>query len=319
MKIIWAIDPFESSVRPNEKAIEALKAWNDRAGAEVQPVFVLDVEEGAGGATRLKLESAKKAAVQIIRDRLKISWTKDPIALSARSPSVRESVERLLTWARLEGADLIAVSSHGRGGVSKAIFGSFAETLLRLSGVPVFFLSNHPDSAIPSPDLARILYASDFSKASRQGFVHVVGQAKKLGSRVILYHHLGPAPEALSLIGAAGMIPYSPLQDFERSAVESRIELDAWVKWAGQQGVQAEGFLDQVRGSTSERILMAAREGGAGMIALGTDSDAFKAFVPGSVAKHVFRDGGIPVWAVGPAFLMSHSESNSLDSKRATL
>jgi nucleotide-binding universal stress UspA family protein len=45
--------------------------------------------------------------------------------------------EQILEVAREQGADLIVVGSHGRKGVPRALLGSIAEKVLRLSTVPV--------------------------------------------------------------------------------------------------------------------------------------------------------------------------------------
>lgn len=45
------------------------------------------------------------------------------------------------------GADLIIMSTHGRSGVSRLVFGSVAEKVLRLAAVPVLLLRAEGESA----------------------------------------------------------------------------------------------------------------------------------------------------------------------------
>ena len=47
------------------------------------------------------------------------------------------SVDTILGVARREGADLIVIGSHGRGGIPRALLGSVTEGVLRHSAVPV--------------------------------------------------------------------------------------------------------------------------------------------------------------------------------------
>lgn len=51
-----------------------------------------------------------------------------------------EPVEEILQEAREWGADLIAMATHGRSGVTRLVVGSVAETVLRRSEVPVLLV-----------------------------------------------------------------------------------------------------------------------------------------------------------------------------------
>jgi nucleotide-binding universal stress UspA family protein len=46
----------------------------------------------------------------------------------------------ILAAAKSWGADLIAMSTHGRGGIGRLLFGSVAEQVLRHAEVPVFMM-----------------------------------------------------------------------------------------------------------------------------------------------------------------------------------
>lgn len=48
--------------------------------------------------------------------------------------------EEILAAACAEGADFIAMATHGRSGVKRLLFGSVAETVLRHADVPVFLI-----------------------------------------------------------------------------------------------------------------------------------------------------------------------------------
>ncbi len=51
-----------------------------------------------------------------------------------------EPVEEILAAAREEKADLIAMTTHGRTGPARLLFGSVAEGVLRHAAVPVFLM-----------------------------------------------------------------------------------------------------------------------------------------------------------------------------------
>jgi nucleotide-binding universal stress UspA family protein len=51
-----------------------------------------------------------------------------------------EPVEQISDYVKTEGIDLVAMTTHGRTGVSRLVLGSVAETVLRTVGVPVLLL-----------------------------------------------------------------------------------------------------------------------------------------------------------------------------------
>jgi nucleotide-binding universal stress UspA family protein len=51
-----------------------------------------------------------------------------------------EPVDEILAAARDEGADLIAMTTHGRTGPARLLFGSVAEGVLRDADIPVFLM-----------------------------------------------------------------------------------------------------------------------------------------------------------------------------------
>ena len=53
--------------------------------------------------------------------------------------------EEILDAARTSGADLIAMSTHGRSGLGRLLFGSVAEQVLRHATVPVFLMRQTED------------------------------------------------------------------------------------------------------------------------------------------------------------------------------
>ena len=71
-----------------------------------------------------------------------------PIAIALRARGIETTsgvrvgrpVEQILAAARAAGADLVAMSTHGRGGLGRLLFGSVAEQVLRHAEVPVFLM-----------------------------------------------------------------------------------------------------------------------------------------------------------------------------------
>lgn len=51
-----------------------------------------------------------------------------------------QPVDEIVEGARAAGADLIAMTTHGRSGLGRLLFGSVAEAVLRQAEIPVFLM-----------------------------------------------------------------------------------------------------------------------------------------------------------------------------------
>jgi nucleotide-binding universal stress UspA family protein len=60
--------------------------------------------------------------------------------------------EEILAAAKATGADLVAMATHGRSGVGRALLGSVAESVLRASRLPVLLIRTTPKSDV-APEL----------------------------------------------------------------------------------------------------------------------------------------------------------------------
>ena len=81
-----------------------------------------------------------------------------PIAVELRNKGVRvesqvrrgNPADQIVAAARERGADLIAMSTHGRGGLGRLILGSVAESVLRGTTTPILLL-RAPEAPIEIP------------------------------------------------------------------------------------------------------------------------------------------------------------------------
>ncbi|MCL4507259.1 MAG: universal stress protein [Chloroflexi bacterium] len=74
-------------------------------------------------------------------------------------------IESVLQVAREEGADLIAMSSHGRSGLSRVLHGSIATGILQRSGLPLLLIRSL-ESAPSSHDDGERVVAQEVSHAN---------------------------------------------------------------------------------------------------------------------------------------------------------
>ncbi len=309
MKIIWAVDPFEDSgnegpVALRDRATDFLRAWGRRADISIEAVYLLspvelnvsiDVEIPQ---KTLMLEQYRQSA-ELNLDRLvsdvNLPQIIDRQVIIEPSSSLRTSVERLSEYAKEKSADVIVVTSHGRKGVQRLILGSFAETLILHSDVPVLIIGGH--SAEPQFDLQRIVFATDLGPHSKELFEKTVLEAQQLHSELLLFHAL-PNPvepvlqSGMYLLGG-GWVPMH--QFFAEDAEFRRTRLKEWAEWATSKGVKCEWSLEETPGSISEAICNFAEIKKASLISMAAQSGPVASALIGSIVRQVVRQSPVPV------------------------
>ena len=183
--------------------------------------------------------------------------------------------------------DLITMSTHGRGGLSRLLFGSVAESLIRRAPVPVLLVRG--EMTWRPGAIGRILVTLDGSELSEA----VLPVVERLA---------GPFDFAIDLLRVVEPIPGPALAELPPSA-RALIGLRA-AEAAGYLGKVAAALEEkglrvrsEVReGPTVEAIQHYAREAGAGLIAMSTHGrSGLGRFFLGSVAERVLRGALVPV------------------------
>jgi nucleotide-binding universal stress UspA family protein len=193
----------------------------------------------------------------------------------------------LLDIAEEKRVSLIAVTTHGRSGLSRALLGSVAEIVLRKSPVPVFAL--RPVEGVSSGKelgpIKGILVPTDLSGGSEAILDPAADLAKLFGARLVFLHVRHPAKP---LDGGA--------KDGDENEARSRLhELAAL---AQAQGVPTAEILD-VGEDVPEQILANARFHGCDLIAMTSHGrSAVSRLVVGSVTENVLRESTLPLLIV---------------------
>lgn len=148
-------DGFRRIVVPTDFSACAEMAWTVAlraarpSSAEVVLVHVLvdtpRFAEGTGGADlRETLDGARQWAERELNQRVAAA---NASGISARARlGVGVPHEEVLRIATEEAADLIAIGTHGRGGIARALLGSVADRVIRLAPCPVLTV-RRPDGA----------------------------------------------------------------------------------------------------------------------------------------------------------------------------
>lgn len=277
-KILLPLDGSETA----EAILPFVQEIATRTGAEivlmtaVQPVAVWDTT-----ITVTVLENEESSAV----DYLKQAMAKLPGKQNCRV--VRgEAAEAILEAADEESADLIAISTHGRSGLARWLFGSTAGKVLESAKVPVLFL--HPktgeDKGAPGPVVKKILVPLDGSGLAASILPLVEEFATTMGASLVLFHAVTPIA-ALPGFETQAPTAVAILDDLEKHAREFLANVVAEVK---ARGVEATGLV--TIDEPVHAILEAADETKADLIAVATHGrGGLGRAILGSVADGVVR------------------------------
>lgn len=302
-KIIWSFDPFEEKDTNKKNVLTVLEAVAGKGEYQIEPVYVLSPQEYELESRHFKLNPTAYMKQHITPLQKVIdSYLEDlnvPSLLPAQillenTPSLSKTVMALVTYARQSNADLIAVGTHARHGLPRLFLGSFAETLMLESKIPMLVIGPHAGTA----KIGRILFATDFGWTSEALFAKVVALARDQRAQITLFHSIPRPVDAIvesSVFLISGGYPSFP--DFvAENESEKRKLADRYVESARKQDVQVELKFDSQRNSVTEAILEAADKSSSSMIAMAAESGPVASALVGSIARQVVRGARCPVW-----------------------
>ncbi len=190
--------------------------------------------------------------------------------------------------ARYNAADLVVMSTHGRGGLTRLLLGSVAEALVRQAPVPVLLvrgeLSWHPGKP------GRILVPLDGSELSEAVLPVVARLAGPFDARVELLRVIEPIPAyAVAELTAGRSEEIVRLEEADAEGYLAKVAatLEARGLRVGQR---------VALGMAVDTILRQAAEGHVGLIAMTTHGrSGIGRLLVGSVAERVLRAAPVPV------------------------
>jgi nucleotide-binding universal stress UspA family protein len=190
------------------------------------------------------------------------------------------AAEQILDTAATEGATMIAMSTHGRTGLSRFVLGSVAEKVLRASPLPVLVVRSFPHAELSRGRLEelpfrRILVPLDGSEASCSVVPLVLSFARPLDAQVTLLHVEEPDPLAPHWPHAEAAVVQA-----ERALTEACIP----------------NLRERRQGDPASEILRFAEERSTDLIVMGTHGRSGPTrWVFGSVTEKVLRAGTLPL------------------------
>lgn len=307
-RVLWSADAFEEKSDMRNHAVGALKYLLHRLPKlKIEPAYVLSpaeldlsldfsppwIKQFRPGAEKALARSAEASG---------LTTALPPKILVQRSPSLASSIQTLLKYAKSVKTDLIVTGTHARQGVGRWVLGSFAETLVAQSRIPLLIVG--PESQ--ALHRGHILFATDLGPNSATVFKRVLSLAQDLDAKITVLHVM-PRPVAAVIQSGIYMLGggWVPVQDFLGSEETSRTKrVDKWIQEAKKKGVSVEFVLERTMGgkeaTVAQTILAQAQSRQAGIIAIAAQSSAVSAAVLGSTARQVIRQAPCPVWVWRP-------------------
>jgi len=221
--------------------------------------------------------------------------------------------EAILDTAAQQSVDLIAMRTHGRGGIRRFVLGSVAANLIGNTAMPLLLVRGKPASVDGVPtqtiDFRKILVPLDGSPLAASVLPLVAEIAARAGATIVLMRAM-PEPNeeaatsnSLQMLrsitgvkteGADGAMsdPYADQLEREREGAQSSLDLAA--SSLKPSGVQVETIVEF--GPAAETILRVALTQQADLVAMGTHGrSGLKRFLLGSVADRIVRYSEAPV------------------------
>ena len=205
--------------------------------------------------------------------------------------------EILASATRTPGIRYIAMSTHGRTGLQRAVFGSVAEAVLHTAPVPVLLVRTQADAQLTAPTshYTTILVPLDVDAFAEPALEQARHLATTSGATLVL---LTAVPDSDDLARATeGMISFAALGELQTVADRMTFELAAQARRLEASGLHVRTML--ARGWPAEAILRAAAQEQADLIVMATHvRQGLDRVIYGSVAWEVVQHAGCPVMLV---------------------
>jgi nucleotide-binding universal stress UspA family protein len=210
--------------------------------------------------------------------------------------------EALTTWIDSSGADLVVMTTHGRGALGRAFVGSVADHVVRTVEAPVLLL--RPEQDAPGPDPSHgwsgreILLPLDGSPLAEAALPPALELARLFGLPVSLLEVVQPLSVATD-----PPLPFPAFYD-EQITGERRRQaqdyLDSMSERLRERGIEAHGAAT-VGWSVAGTLLDVARPERTALVVMATHGrGGLKRVLNGSVTDKLVRGADVPVLVVRP-------------------
>jgi nucleotide-binding universal stress UspA family protein len=294
---IWTLNPFEKKFGRNKSVLNEINLLNNSYHPKILPVSVIS-SEGLNWPVEVKSswlerlhEVTANSVDKILRDS-KVNGLLSTEVLIEASTSVYDPVKAVVTFAEEQGAEVIVAGTHAYSGLQHLLLGSFTETLMQISTVPV--LTVNPSARIKKK-VSRILYPTDFTRSSNKQFGDVIQWAKKFGAHIVLFNRI----EDPIFSPYGGYYPM-PVVDFVDDIIKSRQKrAKAMIHQAEAEGISCELVMKRNMIDLGTSILREEKNSRIDLIIIGLAKAGRQRHV-GKTSKKIVRVAKSPVMILPP-------------------
>jgi nucleotide-binding universal stress UspA family protein len=303
-----------------EQAIPYAQAIAERARCKLKLVLIheplMQMEPGpAYTKVELAMQKADREYLKSVTARLR-----ERLGRSVSSAVLRGMplAQTLTTYIRELGADLVVMTTHGRGGIRRAWLGSITDQLIRMSEVPILVV--RPGEAKPTDSsvrLTEILVPLDGSPLAEAVLEPAAALARLWDAEMSLVQVVHPV---VLTSGPPLSFPTGYSDQMTRIRRESAQDcIHDVAERLRESGVKASGVA-LIGGGVAETLLDLARPERTSLVAVATHGrGGLRRLVVGSVADKLVRAAEVPVLVVRPTGARKSGASRSVRSRPAVV
>ena len=200
-----------------------------------------------------------------------------------RSGNIKNEIAAVISEHQ---ADILVMGTHGRGLFGRWAIGSITEGMLRKISIPILTVCR----ATKPLTFSRILFATDLSESSKQGFDRTFELACTMRSDMVIVHVMDEIPLTY---GGAELVRYVSQHNIE----EAKAKLAEFVAEGQRAQTKIETIL--VEGVAAEEILKAADRESVDLVVLTVGKKGFvEHAMVGTTAERVIREANTPVLSI---------------------
>jgi nucleotide-binding universal stress UspA family protein len=210
--------------------------------------------------------------------------------------AIGDPSEQILATAEEKGADLIVMSSHGRGAIGRFVSGSVADRIVRHAPLPVMIVGPEGE-IVRDAKIERVIAPIEDTDLSRAALPVAGALAKLTGAPIVVMNVIVPTGDMTPLYpGLVGTIPAPAIQDtHDQLAEAASATVDEAVALLKNDGVDASGEI--YMGGAANSIMSALQPGDVIVLSSHARSGLAR-WVIGSTSMKLIRNGEAPVVVV---------------------
>jgi nucleotide-binding universal stress UspA family protein len=228
-----------------------------------------------------------------------------PVTAVLLEGPVAEAVQNQVT---ANGVDLVVMTTHGRGALSRAWLGSVADQLVHQLTVPLLLVRAREAAAPPDvePEMRRVLVPLDGSPFAGQILGPAVALGRLMDAEYLLVRVIQPLAPVNYPLEPQGVGAASVLAHLEALHEQVRQEAESYLEDVARR-LRAQGLRVRTRVAVGEQpgvtILREAEAQGADLIALETHGrKGLPRVFLGRVADKLVRGATIPILVQRPVY-----------------